>query len=237
MKKTHVLLVAGLCAAVVTGLLAYFVRAALTVPIKTVIIHSPFPLRYTAAKISSSSLLLLDTSHLRSHLLQMNRDSSNVIIEKSYPDTLVLTVMPRKPIAWVRLGSQRRYIDEDGILLTYSPKNVSEMPFLDAPGIPFYANQKADWRIATAIVYVKLFRQEQLPAFEATIDVLSSHYRFLLSDSTIAIVPFSSDPGAIVASLQVILGRFRIEGKKIHTVDFQFAKPIITFQNGEKISS
>lgn len=222
----------------VIGISAWYGRKTWVVPIRTVIITSPFPLRYDAAQIASKSLVLLDIARLRSHILQKNRDVSTVVIEKSYPETLILTVVARQPLALVHVGAQVRAIDEEGMLLSYvSQHNTGALPQLDAPGIPFYTDQKADWRIATAVTYLQLFRREHVSAKHMSVDTYWSQYQFLLEGNTTAVIPFSGNPGAIVASLQVILGRFRIEGKQVRTVDFRFDKPIITFQTGEKISS
>lgn len=236
-KKYLPIILALVVGTVVIGILVWYGRKMLAVPIRTVIITSPFPLRYDAAQISSASLVLLDVAHLRSHILQQNRDASTVVIEKSYPQTLILTVVARKPLALVRVGVRVRAIDEEGILLTYVPEHTGALPELDAAGIPFYTDQKADWRIATAVTYLQLFRRENVSPKHVSVDTYSSQYQFLLEENTTAVIPFSGNPGVIVASLQVILGRFRIEGKQIRTVDFRFDKPIITFQTGEKISS
>lgn len=238
MNKKYLPVIAAVvvCVLVVGASLVYG-RRALTTPIRRVLITSPFPLLYDSAQISSSSLALLDAGKLRAHILQKNRDVSTVIIEKSYPESLLITALARKPIALVSMGERVRAIDEDGVLLMYIPEQTGALPTLDAPGIPFYADQKADWRVATVVSYLQMFQREHIVSKEISIDPASSQFRFLLEENIRTVMPFSGNPGAIVASLQVILGRFRIEGKQVHTVDFRFDKPIITFQNGEKISS
>ncbi len=235
-KYLPVIAVVFVCVSVISVSLVYG-RRMLTTPIRRVLITSPFPLLYDSAQISSSSLTLLDAGKLRTHILRKNRDVSTVIIEKSYPESLIITVVARKPIAFVSIGERVRAIDDDGVLLTYVPEQTAVLPTLDAPGIPFYSDQKADWRVATVVSYLQLFEREHIASKEIAIDPAGSQFRFLLQENISTVMPFSGNPGAIVASLQVILGRFRIEGKQVHTVDFRFDKPIITFQNGEKISS
>lgn len=69
------------------------------------------------------------------------------------------------------------------------------------------------------------------------IDDNSGNYILKTNNQIEITIPVKMAINTLSASLQLIISRFRIEGKIISRIDFQFEKPIIVLKNGEKMSS
>lgn len=203
--------------------------------VRKVVIYSPFPIRYDTQEISGKKLFFIDEQALRAHILRKNPTVKTVVIEKDYPDSLQLTVVVRKPIAEIVPSSSPRYLDEEGVVLSQMASSPG-LPIIEASGIPIYGNMRADWRLMKAVMYIQLFHKEQIQMERIRMQESGSYYEMTDPDGLEVYVPYVENPGSLVASLQVILSRFRIEGKRLSAVDFRFDKPVVTFQTGEKIS-
>lgn len=231
-KIIIVCLIIGAVAA--AGYVAYLsVWTGMTV--KKIIIYSPFPIRYNAQEITGKKLFFVNEEALRRQILEKNQEVKTVVIEKQYPDSLKLTVVVRQPIAQLQSSSSPRYIDEDGVVLSQGITAIG-LPVIEAWGVPLYWSGKADWRLTKAVLLIQLLEKEHIPLQRIVTNESGSAYVVTGADNLQVYVPYTANPGAVVASLQVILSRFRIEGKRLAAVDFRYDKPVVTFQTGEKIS-
>jgi hypothetical protein len=68
----------------------------------------------------------------------------------------------------------------------------------------------------------------------SSVDMVSDgSYRVQLRDSGEVILSSKKDLGSQLTSLQLILSRLTIEGKKLKELDFRFGNPVVSFYNYE----
>lgn len=205
-------------------------------PIKTVIVVSEYSVIYGLELVNGQNIFFVNTDQIRQNLIKRNPGLSSVSIVKNYPSTLVVNLHFREPVALVLGSSVQLYIDRNGVFLPFFKKNLI-LPTIDASNIAFAADHKADWRIIKAIAFLEDISKQGLFVERIFIDDETKMFLIYLTEGSQVIAPYVSTTSKIAASLQAIIARFRIEGKFVKKIDFRFDKPVVTFSNGEKISS
>lgn len=186
--------------------------------------------------LNNQNLIFLDEEQVAQKLLESNIAIEDILLEKNYPNSLILQIRERKPIAQIIFGNQKIYYDKDGIIL--EGVNISYLlPLIKVDSITLSKSKKTDWRIMKAIKILEDFARVDINIDNIFVSDKENTFFISLVGSGQAIIPYEGDIPTIAASLQIILQRFRIEGKIIEKIDFRFEKPTVVLENGEKISS
>lgn len=185
---------------------------------------------------NDSNLLSIDINKIESLLQKQNPTLKTVRISKKFPNTAIVETTARIPIAQFKSKGTNVYIDEEGVIFANSEVegNLAVINVLDL-SVPF--GQKVDWKVGKAISIIQLAHKQSINIEQIWIDDAASTFLIKLVDGSQVYLPYNADIQAKVSSLQLIVLRFRIEGKNIAKVDFRFDKPIVTLTTGEKISS
>ncbi len=186
--------------------------------------------------IEGKNLIFLKNDLLANHLLKNNPAVKNIIISKFIPDSLRIQIVNRKPIAIVSNEKVSLKIDEEGVYLT-DGSDFEKLPIFQINNIGIYSDQKADWRIVKALAFLQYFNKGNIDIQNADIDDNANMYTFHIPNGVRVLMPYTGDVSKIAASLQVIISRFRIEGKSISIIDFRYDKPIVVLSNDGKKSS
>lgn len=186
--------------------------------------------------LNNKNILFLNENSISQSLLEKNHDVKTLTLRKKYPDTLEINVYFRTQFVKVVNFNSSVYLDSEGILLSEA-EDFPGLPVIDIQNMVLTQNQKTDWRVLNALEFVKLGKIADISIERIIIDQNSSTFKMFLTSGTQVFVPLSSDPANIIASLQIIVSRFRIEGKFVSKIDFQFDKPIVILANGETLSS
>ena len=190
--------------------------------------------------LNNQNLLTFNTIHISQYLREQNPEVKSLDIKIKFPESLVMILVFRQPVAVVRPNtSQPYYLDSEGVILSINENNDQDIdiPVIETNGILSGFGSRIDWRIMKALSITKYFAKENLPLDTILIDDKKPTLDILLKDGIKVIVPETNDPPTLAASLQIITSRFRIEGKSITAIDFRFEKPVVIFSTGEKISS
>ncbi len=186
--------------------------------------------------IEGKNLILLDNKSLIDFLLKSNPNINKILINKSIPNSLALQIIPRIPIAVVDNEHISIYVDEEGIYLT-GLSDLGSLPKIQIANIPMYTDRKADWRVVKALLILKFFDNQNIGIQNIVIDDNNNMYTFYLLNDIQVLIPYNADAPKLAASLQVIISRFRIEGKTVSLIDFRYDKPIVVLSNDGKKSS
>ncbi|EKD90099.1 MAG: hypothetical protein ACD_32C00020G0002 [uncultured bacterium] len=116
-------------------------------------------------------------------------------------------------------------------------KEIEDLPVIKISKSDLSSSQKADWRIIKALSFLIYCQKQSILIDRILIDENKSLFHIFLADGVEVIAPQTGNASILAASLQIIISRFRIEGKIITKVDFQFDKPIVVLSNGEELSS
>lgn len=208
--------------------------------IKRVIIISQPTKIYGLEVLNNKTLFFLDGNYLRDRIIKSNPLIKDVIIEKKFPSTLILKLQMRQPIAYIRdpkpYPFQIVYLDGDGVLF-FNKNLTTNFPQIEMRGKLETHGSKPDWRMRLLADIIKSFSQQSIFVDQLSVDLQSGLIDMVVNDEINIKTNFEINPYALTGSLQVILHRFRIEGKKIRQVSFLQDKPIVILESGEKISS
>jgi cell division septal protein FtsQ len=184
--------------------------------------------------INNLNYILIDENKLRTTLLAQNREVEDLKISKEFPDNLVITPLFRLPEAVINYNKDVSYlIDKDAIIISKNDKELG-LPVIKAEGIDIFSSPKPDWRIVKAVNYIKKLEDKSIPAKSVIIEKDTDMYKIDLIGGEKAIIPQINNAALVSDSLQIIVSRFRIEGKFAGLIDFTSDKPVVTLSNGEK---
>lgn len=231
MRKVFIFLSIFTPCLILTTLLGFFQIFKLK---KIIIISNYFNIQDLEV-FNNQNILLLDQKKTVNNLLQKNSVIKSIVLTKRYPNTIILSVDFRKPAAIVTNTTSHVYVDSEGIIL---PSGKNEfVPTIEVTQKSLTREDVSDWRIKKALELLEEIRKQSISIVQITVDDTLNIFRLQTENSATILVPFSSEASSIATSLQVIMSRFRIEGKFVKTIDFRFDKPVAILTNGEKNSS
>lgn len=179
------------------------------------------------------NLLTLNLDFLEKNIIKSNPYYKKVLIQKDFPDTLYIRTEERKPFFTLVADSGKKNVDDEGVFLD---NDMSDLVAVEAKESDFELYNNRDWRIVKSIDIIREFSKNNLIIDKITMNNKESVFKTYIKPKSEVTFPFTSDIPTIAASLQVIMQRFRIEGKTVTKIDFRFDKPVIVLSNGEKIS-
>ncbi len=236
MKKRFKTKIRFLAAIFILGLSLLSVFAYKQLYIKTLIVISPRDKINGLSIFNDQNLLNIQTEKIIQYLQRQNPSLNPISISKKFPDSLVVEAKSRMALAKFANTAQNMYIDQSGIIFE-SEENLSGLPVIVSAYLSKSANQKADWRVVKAIDFIQQANKQSINVDQIMLDDSAGMFSAILTDGINVLISYNADIQAKVSSLQLIIVRFRIEGKNISIVDFRFDKPIVILATGEKISS
>ena len=204
--------------------------------IKKVIIISPTVEITGLNYLSRKFLLFIDNNKLINELINKNPNIEEISIKKEMPSTLWIDIKLKQPIAYINTQSQKIGVDKNGVLL-FKIYEISDLPVIEMTNSNYNISQNNDWRIVKAAQFIELLKSVNISVEKVILQDNENLFVFYLPEGTEVLVPFTSNPPTLAASLQIIVNRFRIEGKFIRRIDFRFEKPVVQLKNEEKNSS
>lgn len=171
-------------------------------------------------------LLFFPSEDYRRDLLSEYRQIQDIKITKKLPDTLVLDITLRKPIARLTTSGRTVLVDERGTVIGDATSGYGYLPIL------FFGIQDVedgdsvtDKRVRSAIGI--------LHALNGTIPITSiteyeSSSLRARSGNTDIFIPQEGDYSQIASTLQTLFSRFRMKGTMPASVDIRFEKPVVT---------
>jgi hypothetical protein len=200
---------------------------------KVVLISKDFPIK-GLYKLNNSSSFFINEKKILSDIISQNSDIYTINIKKIFPDTLIITPIFRTPAAKVyNKSDEYNLVDKEGYFLTIS-ENSSGLSNIYAYGIGLTMYSKPDWRIIKSLNYIKRSAEKGIPIENLTIDQENDVFILHLKAGEEVLVPQMSAPAFVTDSLQLIVSRFRIEGKIVSKIDFTSDKPVVTLRSEDK---
>ena len=180
---------------------------------------------------NNKNLLFLNIDEIKQSLLAENIDIKSLSVYKKYPQTIIINFILREPKVILNSPRGSKLLSDDGIILSQKIDYNQNLPVIESS---LNIDRNNDWRILKMLSYLKLLSKKSISVNKIIQDDDLSVFKILLDDNTEIIVPQSADPTIVSPSLQLIIYRFRIEGKFISKIDFSYDKPVVSFINGEK---
>lgn len=184
---------------------------------------------------NQKNILLVDLKQSEDLLMNANYFIKSVRMEKVYPDKLIIRIEPRLPVARVKTKTGNFTADPTGIILP--ARGYSGLPLIGLDDTVIFSGYKGDWRITRSLDILYEGGNEGINITQIIYDSNRGNFLVTLEGGAEVNIPSGMDTKQLVTSLQLIVSRFRIEGKIIKKIDFNYEKPVVVLANEEKNSS
>lgn len=153
----------------------------------------------------------------------------SVKVEKKLPNKLIVRLDKRKPIAAIETGSEYWLTDYQGIILEKLDQ-PADLPLIIGGGSNISSdNQRVESSsILASLDYLYKLLFNSIEAYRVEI-INSSELAVYLRTGPKVLVSVENSHQQQVDSLQLVLTRTKIEGRKIKEIDLRFDKPVIIF--------
>lgn len=171
-----------------------------------------------------TNLLLFPTEKVRRQLMMDYPQFENIYIEKKYPSTLLITLVPRKPIAIVQTPYRSVKIGMDGVILEDSSDDNLPKIVLSKP---LEMGKKIEHKsIITSLAFLGGMTQDgdikRITVEENdSLTVTTSDITVLLSEKR--------DGKESARTLQSLITGFRIKGSIPKMIDLRFDQPVVSW--------
>jgi len=190
---------------------------------RVVVISSSNDIKLTGL-LTSHYIFQVDSKEIAQKILTDTkwRDASVAAV---FPNTVEIRLVPKTPVAILKYHTIESSVSNDGTLL--SATQVKSLPEIDISSLTDYRVGESDWRVTKVTEVISQLSEIGLSTSKVTIEQKNSRFIISLRNGTLVVVPQTYSPSELAASLQIIIARFRIEGKTVSKIDFQYDKPII----------
>ncbi len=172
------------------------------------------------------NILTLNTAQLAEDIKKQDIKIKEVTIQKKIPGQLLLKIIKRQEIAAISQGSEFLLMDKEGLVIGQK-KEIGNLPLVNLNfglqnlqvGSSIDNNNK-----------IIFFILDWLNGKEKVVSVskIDQELEIKLAEGTLIFFPWE-DSEEKLASLQLLLTRFRIEGRQPVKIDLRFDKPVVTF--------
>ena len=136
---------------------------------------------------------------------------------------MVLEIKERRPLVVIPKDNSYFFIDKEGIVFSLEP-NHDNLPFLEIDLQNLKIGSRIEMGKTKIPQILAALKQEAI----RQIIVLDDQVQLETGQECLIILPMEASFNKIEA-LQMILNRFKIEGKRLTKIDLRFEKPVISF--------
>lgn len=172
----------------------------------------------------------LDKSFFLNNLGKLSQEIKNqeikigqVTIKKEFPGKLILEIKERQPLVVMPKDNLYFFVDKEGIIFSLE-KDPRDLPFLEIS----LQNPKIGSSIEIKRIKIPQILESLKQEKILKIIVKNDRIELETNKGSLIILPMAASDKKIRA-LQMILNRFRIEGKRLRKIDLRFEKPVISF--------
>ena len=183
---------------------------------------SPAAIQKIASKYVGSNLFKLDIAALRGQLLALPWIES-VAIEKKIPNTLIVRITERKPIALAAAEANLRYVDNHG--LSFAPLSVGE----GNPELPIITGARPDElpRTVDFLQHVRRERPELFARISEIAPVAPDAFQIFDRDIRTVIVMKPEGYAEKWQQLYSIVRQEGLQGSAVEYADLRFKRRVI----------
>lgn len=176
-------------------------------------------------KAKQENIWRLDVRKVSEMIKSQDIKIKEVEIKKEFLNKITIKIIQRKPLLQIFFEQKYFLIDQEGILFSVNDQNQN-LPFLEMNLEKTAVGVKIKEEKALTILSIL----EELEKTETIGKVLISEKKaeILFRDNLLIFLP-QENLLSKIASLQELLNRFRIEGKRPVSIDLRFEKPVVVF--------
>ncbi len=150
-------------------------------------------------------------------------------IQKDYPNTIIITVVERVPIAMIFGDGDDYYlIDDDGYVLGYADPQKEDLPkihyekdikiglFIDKNLVPLY------------LELTELFQKEDVKV--SSMSFSPKYVNLYLENGATALIGNDKNKAEALSAISSLIKDSELEGRQIRRIDFRYDKVIVLFK-------
>jgi len=149
-----------------------------------------------------------------------------VDVEKQFLGKILVGIKSRQALAVVPVGVSFFLVDKEGLIFS-EERETSGLPIINLSlqniGVGSRIDEKKGGK-AVLLILDSLKGKEEV----ISISVIEEEIQMWLQE-TLVLFPAEGEVDTKVNALQMVLSRFKIEGKRPTKIDLRFEKPIVTF--------
>ncbi len=169
--------------------------------------------------------LFFEEKKITDNILKKYPDIKSVSVKKIFPNTILVKVEPRAPVAKLAIEGQTIFYDQEGkTVLLKSGINPDNFPWIDCPD----AKNLPGLKFITKLLRNNIKIDQLTCKDENTYALYITGTDFILSSS--------AETDKSLASLQFLIKQFRIDGRQPKSVDLRFDKPVLKFDEAATAS-
>lgn len=183
-------------------------------------------------EITGKNIIFTSEEKIEKILKDKNPSINSVLIEKKYPDTLVLTITLYQPIGELVVEGGYFQLAEDGKIVAKSKKENRKITKINFYQKLNYQSYSQGERISLKEILDGLFFLKSLSDIEIKIDSLDINGINMIVcklENRKIIFSIEKEKELQVFQVKEIIRRFKIEGKNYKEIDLRFDKPVIRF--------
>lgn len=175
------------------------------------------------------NILLLNTMELSKEIKNRFLGASSVEIGKKYPNTLIVKITERKPLALLKNDISTEYylIDQEGYLLG----TVEDDPD-NLPKINFVGDLRVGEFVSKDLVPIYYDIIEALDESKVKVSSMSfyeKHIVFYTNEGVRVLVGNEKEKSTVLSALTKLLKALQIENKKPNSIDLRYDKVVVSY--------
>lgn len=176
-------------------------------------------------KLKGENIFFLKEDDLSQKLKSGDIKIKDIKIKKELPGKLLINIQGRQAIAVIPLANSFFLIDKEGLVFS-EEREASGLPILDLGLQNIGIGSRIDDREKNIFTILDSLKGE-----EEVISILvaQEEVQIKLGEGLLVLFLLQEKPEEKLNSLQIMLARFRIEGKRPTKIDLRFEKPVVTF--------
>lgn len=200
--------------------------------IKTIRIIGNVSRVYGLDSVEGQNLLLLEGDELKKRLLSVNYGIKDVVVSKNLPNSLTLNLHLRLGEFLLISSPSAFVVSVDGRILNRigNPERYQLPRIIDEPN-HLGVGERLDPDIISLFSLIDRLKNYDISTQQISINRSVREAMIELTDGTQIKLELGKSDASISTSLQIIITRFRIEGRTPQMIDFRFSQPVVTFKN------
>lgn len=179
----------------------------------------------TLEKIKGQNIFLVNEKELTTKIMMSEVKIGNVLVKKEFPEKILVNIKKREPLVAISAMDFFFLVDKEGLIFDKT-KIPSGLPIVDLGLQSLEVGSRIEkGKSSVLLVFERLKGEEEIKSGK----ISGSEFYLELGGGTTVIFLLDSDLSGKSQALQMILNRFRIEGKRPTRIDLRFEKPIVVY--------
>lgn len=181
--------------------------------------------------LKGKNVLFLNEKKLAAQLLASSPKIGEIKVVKEISGRVVINIRRREPLAAIYMGQDFFLVDKEGLVFSQE-REIAGLPSLELSLQNISIGSRIDEkRGIVALMIIKSLKGKE--EIQRIIEDKQDEIQVELKQGSTILFPVSANGldeiNAKISALQMLLDRFRIEGKQPAKIDLRFLKPVVSF--------